>query len=75
MNDTDTAGLAAEMLAEATNEGVDVADAYQITTVIPYAEKPPEVKEYVMPPQDMGGFFHGYRETSEIVVDVRPASD
>lgn len=65
-------GLVAEMLAEAVGECVDVADAYRITTVIPYSEKPPEVNSYTMPPQDMDDFFHSYHQTGEIVVDVRP---
>jgi hypothetical protein len=74
MND-ETPGLTAEMLAEAAAEGVEVNDAYQITTVIPYSEKPPEVRTYTKPPQDLDEFFHDYHMTGEIVVDVRPATE
>jgi len=65
-------GLTAEMLAEAIGDWVSVADAYRITTVVPYTEQPPETNEYVMPPQDMDEFFYSYHKTGEIVVDIRP---
>ena len=72
MNEHEPQGIAAEMLVEAAAEGVTVADAYEITTVIPYATKEPEVKHYTLPPQDMDEFFHDYSQTSEVVVDIRP---
>jgi len=73
MTDTEQVGLPAEMLAEAAAEGVDVADGYRVTTVVPHAEKAPEVNTYTMPPQDLDEFFHTYGKTGEIVVDIRPA--
>ena len=72
--DAEAPGLSAEMLAEATAEGVDVAEAYRVTAVVPYAEKPAEVNTYTMPPQDLDEFFLDYAETAEIVVDVRPVN-
>lgn len=68
-------GLVAEILAEAAADGVDAAEAYRITTIIPYAEKPHEKETYTLPPQDLDGFFHDYGQTTEIVVDVRPVDD
>ncbi|QLH80999.1 hypothetical protein [Halosimplex pelagicum] len=68
-------GLAAEMLAEAETAGVDVAEAYRITTVVPYTEQDPEINTYVKPPQDLDDFFQSYNQTGEIVVDIRPRED
>lgn len=64
--------LIAEVLAEAAIGGVDVADAYEITTVIPYSKLPHELVTYTLPPQDLEEFFNDYQHTAEIIVDIRP---
>lgn len=66
-------GLVAEMLGEAAALDIEHADAYRITTVIPYSEKSPEKRTYTMPVQDLDEFFIDHHQTAEIVVDVRPA--
>lgn len=68
-------GLVAEMITRARIEGVDVANAYTVTTIIPHAEKEPEVKTYTMPVGDLDEFFYGYHQTGEIAIDVRPADE
>lgn len=68
-------GLVAEVLGEAEAGGVDVAEAYRVTTIIPYAEKPHEKETYTLPAVDLDGFFHDYCQTAEIVVDVRPVQE
>lgn len=64
--------VVSEVLAEASVGGVDVAEAYRVTTIVPYAEKPHETNTYDLLPQDLDQFFHDYSVTAEIVVDIRP---
>jgi len=72
--DTEQAGLSAEMLAEAASEGIDVADGYRVTTMVPYTDSP-EANTYDIPPQDLDEFFCSYAETAEVVIDIRVAVD
>lgn len=68
-------GVVGKALILAQSEGVPVADGYRITTVVPYANKDPEVNTHHVPPQDLNEFFQTYPQTGEIVVDVRPVGD
>jgi len=56
----------------AFNEGVESADSYTIKTVVPYAKKEPEVKEYTVSLRQLNQFIEDQSQTAEIVVDIRP---
>jgi len=68
-------GVVPAMIAEAVGAGVPVAESYTVTSVIPHAEKEPEVNEYTMPPSDLDEFFRGRDNIAEVIVDVRPTAE
>ena len=60
------------MISRAEFEGINVAESYQITTLVPYADEESDIETYTLPVEDLDDFFHGYTKTAEIVVDIRP---
>jgi hypothetical protein len=55
----------------AAGEGVDVAEGYTVTTVIPYTDEY-EIQEYELTAQEVEEMAHGYSQTGEIIVNIEP---
>ena len=51
--------LTSGMISRAESEGIDVAESYQITTIVPYADEELDVETYTLPVEDLNDFFQG----------------